>query len=706
MAAQLNIKITLPDGTEQIFIAPRDNAYVTKAIPKARYQLINPATQQAPEKVKVKRIGKDLQIQVFDADELAHELLLQGYEDAQSATVVGQLPDGILYEYAGQLPDAVTPLLNLPDGQEFVATLGRFPVSSEALEGVVALVPAVAGFSPGVLAGLAGGAAALAGGGGGGGSGATGSATSTASPLAAVDSAWQVIKTAANGTRDGALKPTAEQYSTIGVKGMDTAAELAMLGDIIDAQAWADVNTTAKVQALADAVAAVMTGAAGGTAPTLVQLQQMGMRGLTPDNLVVLQRAIEQTPDDGSALNTVGKLQALLNTINEAASAISAAAQSNNATELIPSAADYVNAGVSGVDAANLAAINSALDTDKIDGAATNTPAGIQAVVDAYQAIFNAADGQKDADAKPTAQQYATIGVTGLDASTPLTQLTLLGELIDGKSKADVDSVREVQDLADAVAAVMRGAAGGTPPTLDQLQKLGLTGLNPASLPELQKLIEQTPNDGTGVDTVSDLQKLLDDANKTLVIPSGTGAELISGYAEANSATETTPAASVYRDAGVTGVSDGTGGNLASINSALNTLAVNGAAANTTDEIQAIVNAYQAILGAADGRRDGDAKPTAAQYAAIGITDMGGNVPVAKLNLLGDVIDGKGRADVDSAREVQDLADAVAAVMTGAAGGTAPTLEQLKKLGITGLTPANLAQVQDAIKQTPDDGSG
>jgi hypothetical protein len=260
MAAQLNIKITLPDGTEQIFIAPRDNAYVTKAIPKARYQLINPATQQAPEKVKVKRIGKDLQIQVFDADELAHELLLQGYEDAQGATVVGQLPDGILYEYAGQLPDAVTPLLNLPDGQEFVATLGRFPVSSEALEGVVALVPAVAGFSPGVLAGLAGGAAALAGGGGGGGGG-TGSVPLSASPLAAVDSAWQVIKTAANGTRDGAPKPSADQYSLIGVKGMDAAAKVAMLGDIIDGKAWIDVDTTAEVQALADAVAAVMSQA-------------------------------------------------------------------------------------------------------------------------------------------------------------------------------------------------------------------------------------------------------------------------------------------------------------------------------------------------------------------------------------------------------------------------------------------------------------
>ena len=50
------------------------------------------------------------------------------------------------------------------------------------------------------------------------------------------------------------------------------------------------------------------------------------------------------------------------------------------------------------------------------------------------------------------------IGVTGVD--TP-TKTNLLGDAIDGKTFADVDTVAEVQALADAAAAVMTGVGAG-----------------------------------------------------------------------------------------------------------------------------------------------------------------------------------------------------------------------------------------------------
>jgi hypothetical protein len=271
----------------------------------------------------------------------------------------------------------------------------------------------------------------------------------------------------------------------------------------------------------------------------------------------------------------------------------------------------------------DIGGLPSVLPTNPTVGDATNTTAEIQTVVNSYQAILNAADGTKDSDAKPTAQQYAAIGVVGMD--TP-SELSLLGDVIDAKGKGDVDSVPEVQALADAVAAVMKGAAGGTAPTLEQLQELGLTGVNPAALPELQKLIEQTANDGTGVDTVKKLQDLVTQANASLVTPPGAGATLISGYAEKNSATETTPALSAYTAAGVTGVSDGSTGNLASVNSALNTASVNGAAVDTAAKIQAVVDSYQAILGAADGvdNKSATTNPGAADYKNIGVSGIDG----------------------------------------------------------------------------------
>ena len=99
----------------------------------------------------------------------------------------------------------------------------------------------------GPLAGVLGGVAALAGGGG-----------SSASASASEPSS--AIQTAADGTADNnASDPTQADYAAIGVTGVDDAEEEALLGDVIDAANGVDVNTQAKVQALADAVQSVMT---------------------------------------------------------------------------------------------------------------------------------------------------------------------------------------------------------------------------------------------------------------------------------------------------------------------------------------------------------------------------------------------------------------------------------------------------------------
>jgi hypothetical protein len=211
-------------------------------------------------------------------------------------------------------------------------------------------------------------------------------------------------------------------------------------------------------------------------------------------------------------VDTLDDLQALINTVNTSTNVISTAAQDNSASEAKPAEGDYFAAGVKGVTAANLAAINSALNSNTVDGEATNTTAEIQTVVNSYQAILDAANGidDKTTATNPSATDYKNIGVTGVDGATAAAKASLLGDAIDLKNKADVDTVREVQDLADAVAAVMTGAAGGTAPTLDQLQKLGVTGVNPANLEQIRKAITETPDEGTGVNTLDKIQALVD----------------------------------------------------------------------------------------------------------------------------------------------------------------------------------------------------
>jgi VCBS repeat-containing protein len=734
-----------------------------KAIKGARYQLEDPAAKNVgPENIRTKRVGKNLHVMLDGSSEA--DLIIEGYYDEDMLTetnrgLYGRAEDGKLYEYIPEDPTPAGLPINLADGGKPTSqVLGGGQVGEDfALSGVI-LAAAGGGFGALTAGAAAVGAAALAGGGGGGGGTATtpdaaaaltaikdaaqannatdanvaasvfanagvtgvdatnvaaiqsalnsaavnGLAADTKEEVQAIVDAYNAIKTNADGTaNNNATNPTQAQYTAIGVTGVDTATEESLLGDAIDAKPFSAVDTVPEVQTMADAAAAVITGAAGGTAPTKEQLEALGITGVTDANLAAVQAAIAATDNNGTGVDTLAELQAVANAgATNAANAAAAlnlikeAAENNSASSSNLAASVFATAGVTGVTADNLAAIQSALDDGDVQGNQADTLAEVQAIVDAYNAIKSNADATANNNAtNPTAAQYTAIGVTGVNSDV---KTSLLGDVVDAKAFDKVDTVGEVQALADATAAVMTGAAGGTAPTKAQLEALGITGVTDANLAYVQASIARTADDGIGVDTLAELQAVVtigaDAAAAAAAAAVAAAREAIRLAAENNNATDANVAASVFATAGVTGV-DST--NVAAIQSALNSANVNGLATDTLVEVQNIVNAYNAIRENADGTANNYASnPTQTDYALIGVNGVNS---AEQTSLLGDAIDAKPFSAVDTVVEVQTLADAAAAVMTGATGGTAPTQAQLNALGITGVTPANLAAVQAAI---------
>jgi hypothetical protein len=385
---------------------------------------------------------------------------------------------------------------------------------------------------------------------------------------------------------------------------------------------------------------------------------------------------------------------------------ISTAAQNNTAASSGLAVSNYVAASVTGVTAANLASINSALDSAAVNGAKADTPVEVQAIVNAYQAILNSAVGIVDSNVSgATAQQYALIGVTGV-SGTPAADsgIHLLNNVIRAQSTAGVDTEAEVQALADAANHVI-SAAGGTPAqiaalTLADLTAMGITGVTPDNLPAVLAAIGATAPD-TNIDTLGELQGVVNAA----AAAAANALNSIAAAAQGNTASDTSPAISVYLAAGVSGV---TGADLPSINSALNSLPIAGAQADTTAEVQAIVNAYNTIRTSADGTQDNTLPAlTGTPYTLVGVTGVSGvSAPGNALHLLDSVVDASLVPAVDTVPELQSMANAAAQVITGSAGGTAATLADLTALGITGVNAGNLAAVQAAIAATPDDGTG
>lgn len=527
--------------------------------------------------------------------------------------------------------------------------------------------------------------------------------------IQALVDAYLAVLSAADGVANNATTsdtlPTTTQYGLIGITGVDTASKAQLLGNKLDGLSSTDVNLTRKIQTLADAASDVVKAAFGVTGLTQTQVStQLGITGITADNWPALLQAIVNTADDGSGVNTLAKLQALVTTTNSALTAarsiITTYANANSGTA--PLIADYSEAGVSGVNNTNLAALNDALASVPVVGTSVDTTAELQAVVNAYNALLDLADGVDNTanNLNPSQSQYGLIGVTGVNSGT---KTSLLGDVIDIKQKTAIDTIAEVQALADAVAAVMSGAAGGTAPTLTQWNALGITGINSQNLSIAQQALANTVNDGSDVDTLADLQTVITNA-----LTAGNQAlSIIQTYALQNTSpapaapTGTAPTVSDYTHAGVIGV---TVNNLASVNDALATAAITDTSVSTTAAVQQLVDAYLAILAAANSVDNLPAvNPAQAQYGYIGVAGVDNT---AKTSLLGDVIDLKSNANVDRVYAIQALANSVIAVMNQANGVSGLTQAQLTSLGITGLTSDNLPAVLQAIANTDDSGSG
>ena len=102
--------------------------------------------------------------------------------------------------------------------------------------------------------------------------------------------------------------------------------------------------------------------------------------------------------------------------------------------------------------------------------------------------------------------------VAGVQA---LTQVRLLADVLNSKNLTSAQTAEQLRELARSVSALMRGAAGGTPPTLAQLLGLGITGVSELNLVTAQNAIKDTSNDGLQVDTLAELQSVI---NQTLLL--------------------------------------------------------------------------------------------------------------------------------------------------------------------------------------------
>ncbi len=511
-----------------------------------------------------------------------------------------------------------------------------------------------------------------------------------------------------------------------------------LLSDIIDRKDFLDVNTIKKIQALAQATSAVIDKAAGIGRVTTDHLKLLGFN--VDESIVTkINSAIDNTLNNGTEVDTYIELSKLIaDNLGEAGAAILQIANfadqnskskptpladfkyntSNDIDE--PTIGTYKKAGIVGasggdVTEAEANAFNDALATANVVFTSVNTQEKIQKLADAYIAVLKIANGSAvDTGPKPTLEQYGLLGVTDLDVVTQIAdanvktavvqaRVNLLGDVIAHKTNADVDTVLEIQNFANIASRVMYQANGLDGLSVDDLNKLGVDIVTADNFAVVRKAIVNTPDTGDKVDSIQELQDLL----KPFVEKFNKALDKIKQYADARedptnlgTASEQ-PTVQDYLDLGIDTVNES---NLVSMNSALATKSVKSTQVSDAKSVRELVNAYLEVLAAAN-KNQGDVIQEK-DYTLLGVAGIVGDK--YKVNLLNDVIDyKKDKTEIDTADELQALADIVNAVMNTAASkpGGLNSIEQFKALGVTGVVSANLGKVLSAIEVTLNDGS-
>jgi hypothetical protein len=265
----------------------------------------------------------------------------------------------------------------------------------------------------------------------------TGSDADTYEDVKALVDSYNVLLAYAEG---GSTEPELSDYQTLGLSGISTADQLALMNSLIATTNDAGlIDTAAKLQAKATAVAHILsttevtdvegidaalvedakTGgsdvASIGDYLTTADLEALGFSyvdtgttsatlvdggnataEITPENLDAIRLAIANTADDHSDVLDFTTLKTLVEDTAKAANTIQkyGAADSSSATP-VPTADDYIAIGVTGVTDANVSAINSSLATNGVlDTISTSVAVETQDLVDTWAKVEILADGE------------------------------------------------------------------------------------------------------------------------------------------------------------------------------------------------------------------------------------------------------------------------------------------------------------------------
>ncbi len=435
-----------------------------------------------------------------------------------------------------------------------------------------------------------------------------------------------------NGDGNAPAALTLQDYADAGITGVNTD-NLAVVNAQVLAAAAGDANTSPKVQALVTAVSSALTNIEAynngdGTTPVALTLQDYtdaGITGVSTDNLAAVNAQVLAAAA-GDA-DTPTEVQTLVTAANSALTKVEAYNNGNGTTPIALTLQDYADAGITGVSADNLAAVNAQVLAAAVGDA--DTPTEVQTLVTAANSALTKIEAYNNGNGTTpialTLQDYADAGITGVSADN----LAAVNAQVLAAAAGDANTSPEVQTLVTAANSALTkieayNNGDGTTPIALTLQDYADAGITGVSADNLATVNAQVLAAAVGdADTPAEVQTLVTVANTALA--------KIEAYNNGNGIAPPALTVQDYIDAGIKGV---TTDNLNSVNSKVLAEAAGGA--DTSPEIQDLVAEANSLIDLTDFRTD---------QGFIIQGDVGGDFAGTSVSGAGDV-NGDGYADL------------------------------------------------------------
>ena len=439
--------------------------------------------------------------------------------------------------------------------------------------------------------------------------------------------------------------PTADDYTDAGYTGV-TADNLTEVNAAVGGNGNANIQNgitegiaTAKVNAFADDDTQ--------PAPTADDYTDAGYAGVTADNLNEVNAAVG---GNGNAN--------IQNGITEGIAKAKVNAFADDDTQPVPTVDDYTDAGYTGVTAANLSEVNTAVGG--------NGTGAIQDSVNEGAAIFTIKEYVNNGGAAPTVADYTAAGISGVTAAN-LADVNAAA-LATGSTDFSVIETAANQAVTNSGSAsiITDYATGGSNvPTVADYTNAGFTGVTADNLDEVNAAVLASGSDDLGIIQTA--------------VTSGISTAIINDYADGGS---TTPTVTDYANAGIVGV---TADNLMEVNA---TVSVNGSgniqSSVTTGIAVAIINDY--------AEDDTNPAPSVDDYTNAGIS----GVIADNLDEVNAAVGGNGTANITDAIQ-EGIATAIVNNYAEDNTNPAPSVDDYTNAGISGVTPDNLDEVNAAV---------